>query len=484
MANILIIDDDPMIRDALTVQLKSLDHNPMVAEALADGLEMVSSGAFDVVFLDVVLPDGSGLEAMPAVRRASSKPEVIIITGEGDAEGAELAINSGAWDYIQKPFSKQEITLQLTRALDYRASKKTLKESSLVTLKRPEIIGGSPQLNARLDIVAQCAKSDANVLIAGETGTGKELFARLIHNNSLIPDGNFVVVDCAALPEQLVESVLFGHVKGAFTGADRDREGLIKEAHGGTLFLDEIGELSPSVQKKFLRVLQERRFKPVGGTREMQSKFRLISATNRNLDEMVAAGRFRNDLLFRLRTFLIELPPLRVCKQDVRDLTLYYIDKLCRHHNLENKGFVPEFMEILATYDWPGNVRELINTLEKAILAESAGPILYPMHLPDNIRLKYIQSSVTKKRGKAGQQASNSESLQTGNTSIPLNLSPPLPSLKNIRDLVNEQVESLYLKHLMLSAQGDLDKAAEISGLSKPRLYVLLKQYNIPRKKT
>ena len=484
MANILIIDDDPMVRDALTVQLKSLDHRPMVAEALADGLEMVSSGAFDLVFLDVVLPDGNGLEAIPTVRRAPSKPEIIIITGEGNTAGAKLAIDGGAWDYIQKPFSKQEIALQLTRALDYRASKKALKESSLVTLKRPEIIGDSPQLNARLDIVAQCAKSDANVLIAGETGTGKELFARVIHNNSLSPDGNFVVVDCAALPEQLVESVLFGHVKGAFTGADRDREGLIKEANGGTLFLDEIGELPMSIQIKFLRVLQERRFKPVGGTREIQSRFRLIAATNRNLDEMVKAGRFRNDLLFRLRTFFIALPSLRICKQDIRDLTLYYIDKLCRHHDLENKGFVPEFMEFLETYDWPGNVRELINTLEKAILAESATPTLYPMHLPDNIRLKYIQSSMAQKKVKTGKQDSDLEPSQTGNTSIPLNLSQPLPSLKNIRDLVNEQVESLYLKNLMLSAQGDLDKASEISGLSKPRLYVLFKKHNIPRKKT
>ena len=483
MANILIIDDDPMIRDTLSVQLKSLNHRPMVAEALADGLEMVSSGPFDVVFLDVALPDGNGLEAMPSIRRAPSKPEVIIITGEGDAEGAELAINSGAWDYIQKPFSKQEITLQLTRALDYRASRKALKESSLVTLKRPEIVGDSPQLNAKLDIAAQCAKSDANVLITGDTGTGKELFAKVIHNNCSNPDGNFVVVDCAALPEQLAESVLFGHVKGAFTGADRDREGLIKEAHGGTLFLDEIGELPMSIQKKFLRVLQERRFKHVSGTREIQSRFRLIAATNRNLDKMVKAGQFRNDLLFRLRTFFIALPPLRICKQDIRDLTLYYIDKLCRHNDLENKGFVPEFMEILETYDWPGNVRELINTLEKAILAGPATPTLYPMYLPDNIRIQYTRSSVAKKRAEAGKQASDLEPLQTGKTSIPLNLSQPLPALKNIRDLVTEQVESLYLKQLMLSAHGDLDQASEISGLSKSHLYGLLKKYNISRTK-
>ncbi len=480
MANILIIDDDPQIREYLIGRLKSLNHTPMVAEALADGLEIVQSGRFDVVLLDVVLPDGNGLEAVPVIRQAPSSPEIIIITGEGNAEGARLAVNSGAWDYIQKPFSKPEITLQLTRALDYRASKKAVQEPFLVRLERSEIIGASPPLNARLDMAAQCARSEANVLITGETGTGKELFARMIHANSLKPDSDLVVVDCAALPEQLVESVLFGHAKGAFTGADMRREGLIKQADGGTLFLDEIGELPLSIQKKFLRVLQERRFKPVGGVRETSSRFRLISATNRNLDEMVTNKRFRDDLLFRLRTFVIELPPLRICKQDIRELALHYMHRFCRRYKLENKGFVPEFMEFLESYDWPGNVRELINTLEKAILAEPAAPILYPMHLPDAIRIKHIRSNVTKKRGEHARP--DPVGPRSGGPLISMGLSQPLPTMKKMRNRVMEQVESLYLKHVMESAKGDLDEASGISGLSAPRLYVLLKKYNIPRK--
>jgi len=481
MANILIIDDDRMIRNALVAQLTLLKHTVMVAETLADGIEMLPLAPFDIVFLDVNLPDGNGLELLPALRQASSDPEVIIITGEGSAEGAEAAIRSGAWDYLQKPLLKQEIELQLTRALDFRAIKKNNSKPALTTLKRPKIVGSSPELNSRLDIVAQCAGSDANVLIAGETGTGKELFARVIHENSLSPECAFVVVDCAALPEHLVESVLFGHVKGAFTGADAKRDGLVKEADGGTLFLDEVGELPLPIQKKFLRVLQERRFKPVGGTQEIKSNFRLIGATNRNLDKMVAEGRFRNDLLFRLKTFYIELPPLRACKQDIRELVLYYIDRLCRHHGIENRGFVPEFMETLAVYDWPGNVRELISTLEKAILADREAPTLFPLHLPRKVRLRFIQSCIDGKRLESNETSSGMPSTNSERLSIPVSITDPPPTLKQLRDQVTEQLESFYLRRLMSQTRNDLDRIGRLSGLSKNRIYVLLKKYNISR---
>ncbi len=481
MATILVIDDDPMIRNALVLQLTQLKHTVMVAETLADGNEMLPLAPFDIVFLDVNLPDGSGLELLPAIRKAESGPEVIIITGEGSARSAEAAINSGAWDYLQKPLLKQEIELQLTRALDYRTVKTYERKPALMTLKRPKIIGSSPELNARLDLVAQCAGSDANVLIAGETGTGKELFARAIHENSLTPENDFIVVDCAALPEQLVESVLFGHVKGAFTGADCRRDGLVKEADGGTLFLDEIGELPLSIQKKFLRVLQERRFKPVGSTHEITSHFRLICATNRDLNKMVTQGLFRKDLLFRLRTFYIELPPLRTCKQDIRELVLYYIDQLCRHHGMENKGFVPEFVKALSSYSWPGNVRELISTLEKAILADREAPTLFPMHLPRNVRLHFIKSCMDEKRKESPGPAPGVPAEHDERFSIPVHFTHPLPRLKQLRDQVMEQLESIYLRRLMSHAQNDLNRVGELSGLSKPRIYALLKKYDIPR---
>lgn len=481
MANILIIDDDPMIRNALVLQLTQLKHTVMVAETLADGNEMLPLAPFDIVFLDVHLPDGNGLDLLPAIRQAESSPEVIIITGEGSAQSAEAAINSGAWDYLQKPLLKQEIELQLARALDYRTIKKNERKPALLTLKRPKIIGSSPELNSRLDLVAQCAGSDANVLIAGETGTGKELFARVIHENSLSSECAFVIVDCAALPEQLVESVLFGHVKGAFTGADCKRNGLVKEADGGTLFLDEIGELPLSIQKKFLRVLQERRFKPVGSTQEIKSRFRLICATNRDLNKMVTESLFRKDLLFRLRTFYIELPPLRACKQDIRELVLYYIDQLCRHYGMENKGFVPEFVEALAAYDWPGNVRELISTLEKAILADREAPTLFPMHLPRNVRLHFIQSCIDEKRQASPESFPGAAPPHRERFSIPVRFTHPPPTLKQLRDQVTEQLESIYLKQLISHTQNDLNRISQLSGLSKPRIYALLKKYDIPR---
>lgn len=481
MANILVIDDDRLVRNALAAQLTQLEHTVMAAESLADGMALLPLAPFDIVFLDVNLPDGSGLEALPVIRQTAATPEVIIITGEGSAKGAEMAIRTGAWDYLQKPLSQQEIELQLTRALDYRDSTRIDRQPAIVTLKRPQIIGSSPELTARLDMVARCANSDANVLITGETGTGKEIFARTIHDNGPAPDSDFVVVDCAALPEQLVESVLFGHVRGAFTGAADGRDGLVKAADGGTLFLDEVGELPLSIQKKFLRVLQERCFKPVGGTREVKSVFRLICATNRNLEGMVSDGCFRSDLLYRLRTFSIDLPPLRRCQADIRDLMLHYIDRLCRHHGLENKGFVPEFVDTLTAYNWPGNVRELINALEKAILANREAPTLFPMHLPRTIRLNFVQACLNEKRETSIGDPADGSSQRGDDLTIPVRFTDPPPPLKQLRDQVTELLERAYLRRLMADTQNDLDRVGQLSGLSKPRIYALLKKYDIPK---
>lgn len=482
MANVMIVDDDRYVRDALVIQLKKMQHTSIEAEKLSEGLDLILEAPIDIVLLDVHLPDGDGLKVLPSFRRSPSHPEVIIITGEVSAKGAELAINSGAWDYIQKPFSKHELELQITRALEYRFSKIESRKKSLVTLKRSEIIGDSPELSARLDLVAQCAGSNANVLITGETGTGKESFAKVIHQNSPSAENDFVVVDCAALPEHLVESTLFGHTKGAFTGADMDRKGLVQQAHGGTLFLDEVGELPLTLQKKFLRVLQERCFKPVGSTQEIKSNFRLIAATHRNLDEMVAKGRFRQDLLYRMRTFYIDLPPLRSCVSDIRNLTLHYIDRLCGIQGIENKGFSPEFIECLEAYHWPGNVRELINTLEKAILADRDAPKLFPIQLPRRVRLKSIQSSLDHKNGGAPYSKSDMSIRATDDIAISLGTMDSFPPLKQLREQIIDQVERTYLSKLMPKADYDLMKVSKVSGLSKPRLYALLQKYNITRK--
>ncbi len=479
MADILIIDDDPEIRLILTKYLNEINHMPMVVETLADGIDAVKSVDFALVFLDVNLPDGNGLDALTDIKNNGSEPEVIIITGEGNAKGAQMAFDSGAWDYILKPFSNSEIKLQVQRSLEFRESKRALKSSAEYILDRSGIIGSSPGLMSRLSMVAQCAKSDANVMITGQTGTGKELFARTIHTNSLQKENSFVVVDCAALPEQLVESVLFGHVKGAFTGADSNQEGLVKKADGGTLFLDEIGELPKSTQTKFLRVLQERKFKPVGGTKEIASHFRLVSATNRDLENMVEKNRFRSDLLFRLRTIHIDLPPLKDCKSDIKDITLHYIYNLCRHHGFENKGFVPEFLTVLESYDWPGNTRELISSLEKAILADSGSPMLYSNYLPNHIRIQYIQSSLDKKQKNPLITRQNPDSSRT--MDLFENLFDPVKPLKQVKELAMDEIVKMYLKKLMQSAQGDFEEATRLSGLSKSHIYSLLKKYDISR---
>jgi len=257
MASVLVIDDDELLCRTVSKMLAHVGHNAVYSVTMDEGLRRADAEAFDVVLLDVRMPDGNGLDLLPRIRQIVSSPEVIIITGFGDSDGAELAIRSGAWDYIQKPFSMEAVTLHIDRALQYRHERRASRTE--VRLKRERIIGNSPKMIACLDIAAQAAVGDGNVLISGETGTGKELFAWAIHENSFRSYGNFVVIDCAALPKTLVEAILFGHEKGAFTGADRAREGMIKQAHRGTLFLDEVAELPHSIQKAFLRVLQEKK---------------------------------------------------------------------------------------------------------------------------------------------------------------------------------------------------------------------------------
>ena len=465
MAAILIIDDDKTLCEMLCRHFGDMGHDVGYALDLKAGLAKVASQEFDVVFLDVYLPDGDGLKALPKVRKARSKPEVIIFTGEGDPDGAELAINSGAWDYIQKPLSMKQMTLPLVRALQYRVEK--LKKKQKTILKHDGIIGTSSQLEACLDLVARAAGSDSNVLITGETGTGKELVARAIHQNSPRCLKLFVVVDCAALPESLVESTLFGNVKGAFTGADTERDGVIKQSDGGTLFLDEVGELPFQVQKSFLRVIQERQFLLVGAKREVKVNFRLIAATNRNLDEMVQEGRFRNDLLFRLRTHKIELPSLRARRSDIRELAVYHLNKICESYGIETKGFSPEFLEAIMTYEWPGNVRELFSALEEVFSGARHEPTLFPYHLPTYIRAKVTQSFLN---------TANEHEDESPSVDFPANFdNGNFPKIKEFRSATERQ----YLRKLMQRSHGSKNEACRISGLSRTRLFELLKKHNL-----
>lgn len=465
MASILLVEDDSFVSESFLNIFRNFGHHGLSADTKDQALKVLSTTPIDLVFCDVRLPDGSGLELLPEIQKTANPPEVIVITGFGDPDEAELAIKGGAWDYVQKPLSVNEVRLAIERALQYREKKQTSVRN--LALDRDEIIGNSALLKPCLDFLAQASGSEANVLISGETGTGKELFARAIHRNSPRAAFNFVVVDCAALPETLVESTLFGHVRGAFTGADRASDGLIKQADRGTLFLDEVGELSLSTQKTFLRVLQEKRFRPVGGSQEVGSDFRLVSATNRDLGQMVKKGTFREDLLFRLRTLSLELPPLRQLKDDLKDLVIHYTARFCDQYHLPMKGFSSDFIPTLLSYDWPGNVRELLQALEKAIVMAQDSPTLFPRHLPEHIRIHLVRNSV----GRNGSRTDGS-----GNQ---LPATESLPTLAAFRKAGLRDLEKDYLIRLARDSSGDVARACQVSGLSRSRLYALMKKYKI-----
>ena len=459
-AGILIIDDDKGMSYTLTRMVRESGHWAETAFTLDDGLRQIRGGDFDVVFLDVRLPDGSGLDIIPKIQAMTFPPEIIIITAFGEKNGAAEALRSGVWDYIEKPARIDTMKLSLQRALQYRSQKKALQIPAAV--ERTGIIGGSARLQMCITLMAHAARSEADVLIRGETGTGKELFARAIHNNSARASRPFIVVDCTSLPQSLAESILFGHIKGAFTGADHSRDGLVQQAHGGTLFLDEVGELPLDSQKAFLRVLQERRYRPVGGDRELESDFRLVSATNRDLETAVDSGRFRQDLLFRLGAFVIELPALRDRRKDIDEIAADYVKSFCTKYGLEVKTMSEAFLEMLHHYGWPGNVRELVGTLERAVVMEPASPMLYPKHLPDHIRAQQLDFSSGEKPA----------AVRSNTVSGRL-----ISDWKTYRQQALSVIEKRYIRDLMEITGDDMSKACEISGLKRARLYQLVKKY-------
>jgi len=463
MARILCIDDDPSICRMVERIAERAGHHAMTARTLQGGLDRVTTEPVDIVFLDVCLPDGNGIETISAIQGADPSPEIIIITGVAEPDGAELAIRCGAWDYIEKPFSVTEVLLPIQQVLQYHEQKRA--HASPVALKLPGIVGSCHKMARAYDMLAKAAGSEASVLLTGETGTGKELFARAIHENSPRSKEPFVAVDCGALTETLVESTLFGHEKGAFTGANTSRVGMFKEADGGTIFLDEIGELSLDVQKKLLRVLQEGTFRPVGGRKEESSAFRLIAATNRELERMAEEEAFRGDLFYRLRSIVIPLPPLRERDGDVQDLAMHYMKSYCDRYGMPPKGFCPEFFEAITHYPWPGNVRELAHAVEHAVSVARQEPTLFRIHLPVHIRADLARKGLEK-------------------TDPAPRLSTPTPNgpegFPRLKELV-ESMEKQYLSELMHTTGGDIQRACDVSGLSRASLYSRLKKYGISR---
>ncbi len=465
MAKILVIDDENTIGTFMSRVIEGMGHTVEYVETIKTGMEAVHQNDFDIIFLDVQLPDGNGLNQLPVLQELPSAPEVIIITGFASSEGAEKALSGNAWDYIQKPVSVEAITRSVQRALQYREERNSCRPRQ--ALKRTGIIGSSQKIKDCLETLERAASSRANILINGETGTGKELFARAVHYNSPRAAKNFVVVDCGALPESLVENLLLGHAKGAFTGADKAAEGLIKRADGGTLFLDEVGELSPDTQKVFLRVLQERRFCPIGDTRETRSDFRLLAASNRDLAERVKQGRFRADLLFRLGSISIDIPPLRQRVDDIKELAMHRLKVLCDSHQVAPKDFSPEFFEVLKAYCWPGNVRELFSAMDATLANALHESTFFAKHLPQNVRIAVARSRFDRRPPDQESSARTLDSLAV------------LPRWQMFRRAHIEDGEKKYLTALVSLFQGNVLKAARYSGLSRPHLYGLLRKYGI-----
>jgi two-component system, NtrC family, response regulator len=468
MAQILIIEDDRSVAKYLSRKINRMGHEATWSGTLRNGVETTQRTPYDVVFLDVRLPDGNGIDALPQILRSPYQPEVIVMSGLPNMEDAEAAIQKGAWDYIHKPDMDEKYIMLLQRTLQYREEVRN-KRQPPSDLRLDGIIGCSSAIRICLRSVGKAAHSDANVLIDGATGTGKELFARAIHNNSTRCKENLVVVDCAALPETLVESLLFGNVKGVYTGADRSRDGLVAQAHGGTLFLDEVGELPLSVQKVFLRVLQERKYRPVGGQKELVSDFRLIAATNRDLDTLVAEGRFREDLLYRLRAISLRLPSLKERREDIKPLTEYYIDKICNRIGVPPKQPSVDFLDALLLYEWPGNVREMVNTIETAIASADDCQKIYARHLPDSIRIHVVRSCLPQ----------TSDTLTSIATRRSIDGRKGIPSLKEYRKRAAEDAEREYLHALLVQTRNNVSTALQLSKLSRSRFYELLKTHNL-----
>jgi len=370
VARILVVDDEISMQDFLGILLQRSGHEVLTCGTATQAVLALENDEYDLVISDIRMPEMSGLELLERVRDLCPDTPIVLITAHGTTESAVEAMKHGAYDYLTKPFSVDEIRLVVDKALEKRSlasENRRLRASLEPAAPLPIALGSSPQMQAVMDLVRQVAPTRTNVLITGESGTGKELVARATHALSDRREKPFVAVNCGAIPENLLESELFGHVRGSFTGATANKPGLFEVADGGTLFLDEIGEMALLLQVKVLRAIQQRTFKRVGGTSDIRVDVRIVCATNRNLAEEVRLGRFREDLFYRLNVIEIALPPLRERRQDIAQLAQFFVERYAAQLNRALEGLEPEVLQVLQTYDFPGNVRELENLVERAV---------------------------------------------------------------------------------------------------------------------
>ncbi|MEM7308164.1 MAG: sigma-54 dependent transcriptional regulator [Planctomycetota bacterium] len=447
---VLVIDDDEGHAEAISDGLEIDGIACRLAHSGAEGLERMREETYDAVLTDLVMHDVDGMEVLRQARTLQPEAAVLLITGHGSVETAVDAMRLGASDYITKPVRIAELRTRLTRALETSELRRANRELRRELDRRygiEGIIGHSPQMQRVFDVLQQVASTHATVLVLGESGTGKELVARAIHNGSPRREGRFVAVNCAALSQGLIESELFGHVQGAFTGAVTAKEGMLVAAHGGTLFLDEVGDMPLETQAKLLRVLETREVTPVGGSSSRKVDIRLVAATNRDLRAMAAESKFREDLLFRLQVVTIELPALRERAGDVPMLIDHFIGELSAEHARSVRGITPEARAILVRHEWPGNVRELRNAIENMVLLARAD-VLDVEDVPEHI----------KQAGGGGRTPQGSFDLAGHSLA---------------------EVERALIEANLELVEGNRQKAAKILGMGERTLYRKLKEYGI-----
>jgi DNA-binding NtrC family response regulator len=447
--SVLVVDDESGILDTLRILLRNEGFEVATAQGGKAGLEQIRAGTHDLILSDVRMPQVSGLDILNAAREQDPMTPVILMTAQASLQSAISAVNSGAFYYIQKPFSNDELVAILRRACEYRAVKventqlkqEIRRRDKTTTTTRP--IGKSKRFLDVLKLAEHVAPTDSTVLIQGESGTGKEVIARYIHNLSSRSEGPFMSINCGALPENLLESELFGHVKGSFTGAVRDKQGLFAAARGGSFFLDEVGEMPPSLQVKLLRVLQEREAIPVGATEAIPVDVRIIAATNRELEEEIRRGNFRSDLFYRLNVIAVNLPPLRDRRDDLVLLIEALLSNLATETSTEPKALASEALDAVMVYEWPGNVRELENALEHAVVL-TRGSLIEAAHLPERI---------TKRRKE------------------------PLVAERSFLNPTLEVIERAYIMWVLQAEGGNKTRAAEVLGIDPSTLYRKLSRY-------
>jgi DNA-binding NtrC family response regulator len=444
---VLVVDDDETFRRVLAGELERLALDVVCAGSGEAALQRVASSAPDIVLLDLRLPGMGGLDVLRAIRERSPSTDVIMLTGHGSIDTAIESMRMGAFDFVAKPCPLEELQVRIDRALERQALRRraTLLERGLTPADvGSSFIGGSAEFRRVRELIDRVAPADSTILITGETGSGKEMAAKLIHARSRRGSRPFVVVECAALQESLLQSELFGHERGAFTGADRAKPGLFEVAHGGTIFLDEIGEISQGTQVKLLRVLDTSTFRHVGGTAEVRVDVRVLAATNRDLRAMVAQGLFREDLYYRLSTIAVHLPPLRERRGDV-DLLAAHIASVLNDRFGWSKGIGPAALEVLRRHGWPGNVRELFHVLEAAMVV-CDGPEILPEHLPAALRAGHAPPGAPLAEG-------------------------ALPTL--------QEMERRHIMAAIESSHGHRGHAATVLGISERNLYRKLREYGL-----